>query len=100
MRDAVSWDDRGLRCLTLLTPAPPAAIVRGLNTASDPLATRPLSQLGAVLHLASRLADMAFSNPEIIDALPQEVISALDLNLDWMRNKLPERESFLDLSAF
>ena len=78
----------------------PAAIVRGLNTASDPLATRPLSQLGAVLHLASRLADMAFSNPEIIDALPQEVISALDLNLDWMRNKLPERESFLDLSAF
>jgi HD-like signal output (HDOD) protein len=78
----------------------PAAIVRGLNTASDPLATRPLSQLGAVLHLASRLADMAFSNPEIIDALPQEVISALDLNQDWMRNKLPDRESFLDLSAF
>ena len=43
--------------------------------------------------------DMAFSDPEIVDALPQEVIGGLDLNKDWMRTKLPERESFLDLSA-
>ena len=78
----------------------PASIVRGLNAASDPLAAKPLSQLGAVLHLASRLADMAFSDPEIVDALPQEVIGGLDLNKDWMRSKLPEREGFLDLSAF
>ena len=77
----------------------PPALVRGLNAASAPLASQPLSQLGAVLHLASRLADMAFSNAEIVDALPQEVIAALDLNKDWMRSKLPERESFFDISA-
>lgn len=77
----------------------PVAIVRGLNTASAPLASQPLSQLGGVLHLASRLADMAFSEPEIVDALPQDVISALDLNLDWMRSKLPTRDSFFDISA-
>jgi HD-like signal output (HDOD) protein len=77
----------------------PTAIVRGLNTASAPLASQPLSQLGAVLHLASHLADMAFSEPEIIDALPQEVISALDLNRDWMRNRLPERDTFFDIST-
>lgn len=77
----------------------PVAIVRGLNTASAPLASTPLSQLGGVVHLASRLADMAFSDPDIVDALPREVISALDLNLDWMREKLPERDSFFDISA-
>ena len=77
----------------------PAAIVRGLNTASAPLSSPPLSQLGGVLHLASRLADMAFSEPEIVDALPQDVIAALDLNLDWMRNKLPARDSFFDIST-
>jgi len=77
----------------------PPEIVRGLNTASAPLASQPLSQLGGVLHLASRLADMAFSEPEIVDALPQEVVSALDLNLDWMRSKLPSRDSFLDIST-
>ena len=77
----------------------PAAIVRGLNTAPAPLASKPLSQLGAVLHLASRLADMAVDLPQVVDALPQDVIAALDLNQDWMRNKLPERDSFLDISA-
>jgi len=77
----------------------PPEIVRGLNTASAPLASQPLSQLGGVLHLASRLADMAFSDPEIVDALPRDVVSALDLNLDWMRSKLPARESFLDIST-
>ncbi len=77
----------------------PPEIVRGLNTASAPLASQPLSQLGGVLHLASRLADMAFSEPEIVDALPQDVVSALDLNLDWMRSKLPSRDSFLDIST-
>ncbi len=77
----------------------PAAIVRGLNTASAPLAHQPLSQLGGVLHLAGRLADMAFSEPEIVDALPPQVISALDLNLDWMRNKLPSPDSFFDISS-
>jgi HD-like signal output (HDOD) protein len=77
----------------------PAAIVRGLNSASAPLATQPLSQLGGVLHLASRLADMAFSDPDIVDALPQDVIAGLDLNLDWMRRKLPERERFIDIST-
>ena len=78
----------------------PTSIVRGLNTASAPLSTTPTSMLGGVLHLSSRLADTPFSAPEIVDALPQEVISILDLNRDWMRGKLPDRDSFLDLSSF
>lgn len=78
----------------------PAALVRGLNAASAPLASQPFSPMSGVLHLASRLADMAFSDPDTIDALPQDVIGALDLNRDWMRSKLPHRDDFLDISAF
>lgn len=77
----------------------PAGIVRGLNTSSSPLGTQPLCPLGGVLHLASRLADMAFDAPEVVDALPMDVIAALDINLDWMRTKLPARDSFFDISA-
>ncbi len=77
----------------------PAGIVRGLNSASSPLATPPLCPLAGVLHLASRLADMAFGEPEIVDALPADVISALDLSPDWMRSRLPARDSFFDLSG-
>lgn len=67
----------------------PAVIVRGLNAAAAPL--------GGVLHLASRLADMAFSEPEVVDALPADVIAALDLNADWMRRRLPSPDSFFDI---
>jgi len=75
----------------------PTVIVRGLNAAHAPLAQRPLSPLAGVLHLASWLADMAFSAPEVVDALPAEVISALDLNADWMRQRLPAPDSFFDI---
>ncbi len=77
----------------------PAAFVRGLNTACAPLAHLPLSQLGGVLHLASLLADMSAAGPGVVDALPPQVVGALDLKPDWMRSHLPARERFLDLSS-
>ena len=77
----------------------PSGIVRGLNTASDPLGSQPLCQLGGVVHLASRLADMAFGEPEVIDALPPDVIASLALDPAWMRSKLPPRDSFFDISS-
>lgn len=77
----------------------PAAFVRGLNTACAPLAHLPLSQLGGVLHLASLLADMSAAGPDVVDALPPQVVGALDLKPDWMRSHLPARERFLDLSS-
>jgi HD-like signal output (HDOD) protein len=78
----------------------PAVIVRGLDAAAQPLAQRPLSPLGGVLHLASRLADMAFSEPAVVDALPANVIAALDLNPEWMRQRLPSPDSFFDIDQF
>lgn len=77
----------------------PAGIVRGLDTASDPLATPPFCPLGGVLHLAGWLADMAFSTPEIVDALPEAVIAKLNLDHDWMRSHMPPPDSFFDISS-
>jgi HD-like signal output (HDOD) protein len=77
----------------------PDAIVQGLEAASGPLLTQPFSPLGGVVHLAGWLADMPFSEPVIMDALPGDVIAALDLNRDWMRSRMPQPDSFFDLSA-
>ena len=77
----------------------PAEFVRGLDTASDPLAARPFCPLGASVHLAGWLADMPFAEPVIMDALPDEVISMLDLNRDWMREHMPQPNSFFDISV-
>ena len=77
----------------------PAAIVRGLDAASDPLARQPFEPLGGVLHLAGWLADMPFSEPAIMDALPMDVVNALGLNHDWMHSHMPAPDSFFDISS-
>ena len=77
----------------------PAEIVRGLETASAPLEAQPFCPLGAIVHLAGWLADMPFNGPVIVDALPDDVVSMLDLNRDWMRDKMPQPDSFFDISA-
>jgi HD-like signal output (HDOD) protein len=77
----------------------PADIVRGLETASSPLDTLPFFPLGAVVHLAGWLADMPFSEPVIVDALPDDVITRLDLNRNWMRENIPQPDSFFDIST-
>lgn len=77
----------------------PAGIVQGLDTASDPLTAVPFCPLGGVVHLAGWLADMAFTEPEILDALPHAVIAKLDLDLDWMHKHMPQPDSFLDITS-
>lgn len=77
----------------------PQAIVQGLDTASDPLAAEPFCPLGAVVHLAGWLADMPFSEPAIMDALPEAVVHALHIDRDWMRSHLPAPDSFFDITA-
>ncbi len=77
----------------------PAGIVRGLDTASDPLSTQPFCPLGGVVHLASWLADMAFSGPDIVDALPGAVVAKLNLTRDWTRGHMPAPEAFFDISS-
>jgi HD-like signal output (HDOD) protein len=77
----------------------PNEIVQALEVASSPMQLQPFSRLGGVVHLAGWLADMPFSEPVIMDALPGDVIAALGLNRDWMRSRMPQPDSFFDVSA-
>lgn len=76
----------------------PEEIVQGLEAASDPLNAKPFNPLGGVIHLAGWLAEMPFSEPIIIDAIPADVIEALKLDPDWLRQAIPQPDSFFDIS--
>lgn len=75
----------------------PSEMADGLNAAAQPLAEKPFSRLGAVVHLAGLLADIPDAGPEAIDDLPADVIAALHFDEEWMRTSLPSSEMFLDV---
>jgi HD-like signal output (HDOD) protein len=77
----------------------PQEIVRALDASSEPMATRPFNRLGGIVHLAMLLADMPAGGPEMLDALPEDVVTALQLNRDWMQAKFPLPDSFMSAPA-
>jgi hypothetical protein len=58
------------------------------------MAAHPFCQLGALIHLASLLADTPSDDPAILDTLPTEVVDALRLNREWMAARFPSHASF------
>ncbi|RUP26196.1 MAG: HDOD domain-containing protein [Curvibacter sp.] len=83
----------------------PALIVRGLEHASDPMATRPFCRMAGLLHLAELLAETAphASDPteiqQAVASLPQEVMQALQLDAEWMAAHLPSVDTFIDMGS-
>jgi HD-like signal output (HDOD) protein len=77
----------------------PADIVRALDAVAKPMQAQPFSALGGVVHLAGWLADMASVDAQVLDQLPADVVKALELNRDWMLNRMPQPDSFFDISA-
>jgi HD-like signal output (HDOD) protein len=72
----------------------PDKIVRALESASDPMAAHPFCQLGALIHLASLLADTPSDDPAVLDTLPGDVVDALHLNREWMAARFPAHAAF------
>lgn len=77
----------------------PMQIVQALQRSSDPMTEQAFSRLGAVVHLAGLLADTPCTGPEALDALPQDVVAALMLDVQWMRSTYPAANSFVDITA-
>lgn len=73
----------------------PATIVLALETSSDPMAATPFCKMGAIIHLASLLADTPSDDPEILTSLPDDVVHALQLDHEWMKKKFPSHDSFV-----
>jgi HD-like signal output (HDOD) protein len=77
----------------------PDSMVEGLRQCARPLDFATVSTLGAVVHLAMLLADMAVVDKASLQALPPEVTAKLGFALDWMAQHIPERASFTDFKA-
>jgi hypothetical protein len=77
----------------------PMQIVQALQRAADPLTEQAFSRLGAVLHLAGLMADTPGATADVVDTLPRDVITALALDVQWMRSTFPPEDSFTNIAA-
>jgi HD-like signal output (HDOD) protein len=77
----------------------PMAMVQALQSSADPLSAPSFSRLGAIIHLAELIAEHEMPDTDVVDALPQDVIKALLLDVGWMRAKFPKADSFVDVSG-
>lgn len=78
----------------------PMLMVQALHRAAAPTVTeQAFSRLGAVLHLAALLADTPQPDANVIDELPVEVLDALQLDSDLLRQTFPSDQPLLDVAA-
>jgi len=76
----------------------PKVLVLGLKQAGQPLVGEEFSRLGAVLHLAGRLADGGAVTDAAVDALPLMVVTMLQLDLFTLVERAPNAEALSDIS--
>jgi HD-like signal output (HDOD) protein len=76
----------------------PMQMVQALQRSADPLVDQAYSRLGAIVHLAGLLADTPNAGPEHVEELPSDVVAALSLDADWMREHFPSNADFIDAS--
>jgi HD-like signal output (HDOD) protein len=77
----------------------PESVVRALDASGDPMAARPFSRLGAVLHLAELLTQAEVNGESDPADLPAEVLAALGLEQDWLATSLPAARTFVASSS-
>jgi HD-like signal output (HDOD) protein len=77
----------------------PDSIVNGLDHSADPLTSKPFSRLAAVVHVAELLAEMAPESADVIDDLPADVLTKLQIDLNWMRKRMPMMDVMADTST-
>ena len=76
----------------------PDNIVLALAAVGRPTERATYSSMGAVVHLAALLADLAAKGADAVDELPAEVLQTLGLELDDLRTSMPGADSLSDVS--
>jgi HD-like signal output (HDOD) protein len=72
----------------------PESMVEALQKCAKPLHFMAFSPLGAVVHLAMLLAEQEAVDEASLQQLPQDVIAALGIEMQWMAQHIPERATF------
>ena len=73
-------------------------MIQALQRAADPVAEDGYSRLDAVVQLAWLLAKMQDGEPHSVAFLPMEVLSAPNLDPQWLRNTFPDWEKFVNVA--
>ena len=76
----------------------PDNMIRALDAAADPLNAHPFSRLGAVLHVAELLAAAPEANEDAVEELPADVLAALEVDVAWMVQRLPQAQRYVEAS--
>ena len=98
-RDAAGFDEGQIMAEVARHWDFPDAVSHALGCASQPMDAVDFSPLGALVHLASLLADQAHPGAEALQTLPVAVVQKLQLNLEELQVQMPDPHSFADTST-
>ncbi len=77
----------------------PMQIMQALQRSAEPLTEQAYSRLGAVIHLASLLADSPDDGKNTLHKLPGDVISVLKIDSQWMMDTFPNKTEFINITT-
>ena len=75
----------------------PMQMVQALQRSAEPMTEQAFSRLGAIVHLAELITETPQADAHVVDTLPQDVIDALKLDREWLRNHFPHSSEFTDI---
>ena len=76
----------------------PDEVVQALRASGKPVGSTSGTRMSAVLNLAGRLADQFVANQPPLEGVPPELLAALGLDAEVLKSKLPDAETFSDVS--
>jgi HD-like signal output (HDOD) protein len=98
-RERMGFDEGEVMAKAAETWCFPADIVKALDNSAHPLAATKVSPLAAVVHLAAILAELPKVDEKALQALPQEVVRSLGIDLAWISQYLPDPDALVDTSV-
>lgn len=97
-RDLAKFDEGAIMAEIALRWDFSETVVEGFEAATQPMEARLFSKLGAVVHLAALLADHTPFTPDVLSLLPADVVKSIKLDIVALQSKLPDPETFADIS--
>lgn len=77
----------------------PDTVVQALDASGDPLAARPFSRLGAVLHVAELLTQAEANDPSAPVSVPTELLDALSVDAAWLQESMGAAREYVAAST-
>lgn len=75
----------------------PPSFAAALECCADPMARPESTRLAPVLHLATLLAELDSTDQELLADLPDDVVQRIGLDLQWIAQYMPDRQTFIHL---